>query len=321
MTARSTLDILVDGLFDYAGMYPPAALDLPSALAASGRLSQLARPHLVGAEFVAGVDHLEQLDDAAHAKHHIRTPGRIAVVGVQASDLRAATTRLQDWQARTRVWHAVSLEVVVSDVDACARVAKDVPWTAESVRGLRGRGASKSAERPLGKTAEHVEGPAAPRLYVEPGHALKTKADVQAYVAALEGRAIGLKLRCAGPRAVGPDVVASALAETVARGIPLKFTQGLHHPLVEPRYANSLGFLGIAMAHALARRVDEQDLRNLVTETSVSAFHFDGHHASWRGVEVSGTQVQSDRREAPVAIGSCDLTEPDEDLVRLFGVP
>ncbi len=45
------LDALTNGLFDYAGMFPPAALSFPDALAESATFQQaLSRPSIVGAD-------------------------------------------------------------------------------------------------------------------------------------------------------------------------------------------------------------------------------------------------------------------------------
>jgi hypothetical protein len=157
------------------------------------------------------------------------------------------------------------------------------------------------------------------RTYVEPRMLLHRLVPFLPGLARLlAGRGMGLKLRCAGPHAVDQPALAAAIDAVAAHRVAFKLTQGLHHPVPRPGFP--LGFLN-ALAAVRLRQGLGPDFGLLMpaclAEDDVHAFALrDG--IAWRGHAVSAERIAG---LPPFAIGSCSLTEPDEDLVAAYGMP
>lgn len=275
------------GLFDHAGMFPPAQKPLPAALADAAAFPRLLhRPGLVGANLVLPFPQWPQLDDAALAQAGFQGECRVALVGVPLAQALDAARAVGLHNQRTPHRPAVSLEVhAEGDVDqaqvkALVRAAAGVPVFLEPKW-----------------PADHLRSEAA-RLCRN-----------------LKAGGAGLKVRCAGPTALDRPALAAALIAAADAGIPLKATQGLHHPVPRPGFPH--GFLGLLAAFRLrqARGPAFGEALACLGESDVHAFTLqDG--IAWRGHRVDAASLP---RLPAFAIGSCSLAEPDDDLMAAFG--
>jgi len=303
------LDVLVAGLFDYAGMFPPAALSFDDALRESAGLPHtLRRPDMIGADMVLTPEDLQRLDDDA-----LRAAGypegrncRIAVVG-----LRAGPGLLEDVQA-------------LRDRDR-ERAGDRAPQKIHAVEASLPADADPRAMQASLQEARDVLRSQRIRLYLEPRWTADAWADrgdaFLASVLDLHDGSLGLKLRCDGPTAVDAATLARAIGWACEHGVPLKATQGLHHPLREPRrYGNLHGFLNTAAALRLCQggAIRADQVLRVLEEDDADAYGFaDG--LSWRGAGIGEDDLETAVRRLPFSIGSCSAREPDDDLVRLFG--
>jgi hypothetical protein len=295
------LDTLTAGLFDYAGLFPPAALPLQEALRESARSPKLRRPRLVGADLVVP---LAQLD--ALTRHDLYFTGfgdttcTIAVVGVHRRDLSAAVRHVKAYNRKAAPW----AKVVALEVHAES-------FPPQALQTLR------AAQRGLGGI----------RLFLEPqwkAAAWKARqAQMLGLLEKLKGKEgahpVGLKVRCAGPFAASRATLQALLPDLARRGIPLKVTQGLHHALADGK---EHGFLSLALAFRLLQvhgaGFSSKSLADLLREADAKAFSFaDG--ADWRGFGLTDATLKAALKELPFTIGSCSLDEPDGELARLFG--
>jgi hypothetical protein len=132
----------------------------------------------------------------------------------------------------------------------------------------------------------------------------------------------GLKIRCGGAEAAAFPTAAAltaAIATTTQADLPLKATQGLHHPI---RHFNSKletmehGFLNLFVAGVLAsaRDLSPNRVLDVVDEESPHAFQFSHQGLAFRDLEVSSAQIAEARRTAVTSFGSCSFTEPCDDL-------
>lgn len=310
------LDRIVQNLFDYAGMFPPAKLDFNAMLHESAAFPRtLARPHIVSADLVIEREYISQLNDdtllnAGFAQdHHVKA----CIVGVPANEAHDAFDRIRAFHNSAHD-AKVPRRVVALEISDERTFEEDLPGAVHNLRQLALRATG------LGIA-----------LYYEP------RWDDQAWQEGLgrvirllketagEGRPpVGLKARCAGPTAVAPRTLAGIIASVADAHLPLKLTQGLHHPIVEPyRSDNPIGFLGCVVAHRLRGTLgpsfDLEIIHACVTEQDKDAFGFT------EGVRYKDVRVDAERiarsLAVPLNIGSCSLSEPDEDLVRLFGGP
>ena len=138
-------------------------------------------------------------------------------------------------------------------------------------------------------------------------------------------RRAGLKIRCGGLEASAiPSVEAVAAAVVAARDkkLPLKATQGLHHPFRhrdEALGATVHGFLNLAFATILAgaHQLDEKAVREIIADDDPASFRVTGASLRWRDVEISSDSVQEARTSGFAGFGSCSFSEPRDDLSAL----
>ncbi len=273
------------GLFDHAGMFPPAQLPLGPALRdAAGFAAKLRRPGLVGADLVVAWKDWPQLTQDALKAAGFQGTCKVAVVGVPLVDGAKAASQL----AKPGV-KVVSLEVHADgpidpgQVKATVAAARGVP------------------------------------VFVEPKWPpAQVAANVGALCNGFHAAGAGLKVRCAGPDALDRAALAAAVEAACDAGIPLKATQGLHHPFPRPGFPH--GFLGLLAAVRLRQHLGKEfapEVMDCLAETDSVAFDFsDG--IAWRGEQVPASALA---RLPPFAIGSCSLTEPDDDLAHAYGAP
>jgi len=132
----------------------------------------------------------------------------------------------------------------------------------------------------------------------------------------------GFKLRCGGvdPEAF-PSVerVTGIIAECRDRRVPLKFTAGLHHPMRQHDSDIEIdqhGFLNVFVAGVMAWCIDldPKDIRACLYERDASSFRFIGEQLYWRDNDVTQAQVERARVAFVTAFGSCSFDEPVDDL-------
>ncbi len=258
---------LVRGLFDYAGLFPPAELAWEEMVVeARGHPASLRWP-LVGNDLVVTPDHLNHLGDI-------------------------------DW-----------------DATACL-----VGVTPDTAGGLAEQVATQDHVR-FTSIEVHYEG-AAPSfdldvpVYLEP----RDEPDWERLARHCREHGHGIKFRAAGPYERDTRDMADILAAVAAYPVPVKATQGLHHPFVDdPKYDNDHGFLNLVVALRLAQEGAEQDeILACLRDSEEAHFDFD-HGVAWNGRRLSMQRVMEHATKAPIAVGSCSLHEPDQDLTRLFG--
>jgi hypothetical protein len=132
----------------------------------------------------------------------------------------------------------------------------------------------------------------------------------------------GLKIRCGGLEASAvptPEAVAAALVHCRAQNVPLKATQGLHHPVRhrDPGLGTTVhGFFNLFVAGVLVRahEIDRETLLEIVREQDPSAFEFSRQAVAWSQLEADLDQIRTARTSSVTSFGSCSFTEPVDDL-------
>jgi hypothetical protein len=300
------------GLVDYAGLFPPASLDMSAAV-----------------EEYAG--HLDE-DEAWMLGRFIVPAGRLAELG------NACAPYLDSGKK----W-AFSLLVGGRAEGAGALAAVAAQGAAASAFAERFAGAARVEvlEAPvpvdvsgpqvtefLSRYAEALAaaGLAGRELFLEvlPGVDDVRVLEAINALGAFETRfaRIGAKLRCGGvtPEAFpGPERVAAFIDRCRRLGLPLKCTAGLHHPVRHQATAPSVmmhGFLNVfgagILAHATAANV--ATLTACVAETDPAAFTFAPDGFAWRDHRVTTAELDLARQGFLAGFGSCSFTEPCNDL-------
>ncbi|HET6578775.1 MAG TPA: hypothetical protein VFG66_10645 [Gemmatimonadales bacterium] len=289
---------LLAGSIDYAGLFPPAALDMAAAVRRYAE--HRARPDAWAlGRFVVPAARLAELEREAeaHAPRSPAEPWRLsALLGAAAADELEA---LADFNCR----HAAP--------GAAALSADAVEARADSV---------ESIDRLLG---------AMPR-WVQPYIEIPLTRDPAPLVAALAGRGARAKARTGGVTAdafPAPADLLRFLRACTGAGVPFKATAGLHHPLrAEYRltYApdspcgTMFGFLNLFLAAAFLRQgMGDGDALRLLDERSPAAFRFGPGVIEWRGHRLTRAAVDAARAQGIISFGSCSFTEPVEEARHL----
>jgi hypothetical protein len=300
------------GLVDYAGLFPPASLDMTAAVTEYGAHRQEDEAWMLG-RFIVPAGRLEELRQA-----------------------RGKTD--QDWPLSILVGGRDNADAALEAAAAHGAAAR------EFLAGSGGTATIEVLEAPIPAEVSGLEVPAFLGTYVEtlaaggldgrelylevlPGaDDLKSLEAINA-LAAFENRfpRIGAKLRCGGvtPGAFPSCERVAGFIDICRRlGLPLKCTAGLHHPVrhqaAEPAVMMH-GFLNVfgagLLSHALG--TDLETLTACVAETDPDAFKFDDNGFAWRDHFVAAAALDQARTGFLPGFGSCSFDEPRDDLRNL----
>ena len=290
---------LLAGSIDYAGLFPPAGLDMQPAVANYAAYLESDAAWALG-RFVVPAARLAEFDAAAKGVAHngnTREPWRLsALIGAHpAADLLA----VEEFNCRHADVTATPImvdmiEAKAGTVDAVASVLENVPGTLQA----------------------YVEIP----IVTDPTLLI-------AEIASGRGRA---KVRTGGvtPDAFPPTVqVARFIGACISIGVPFKATAGLHHPLRAEypfTYASDsprgtmFGFLNVFLAAAfMAHGLDAITATLLLEESSPASIRVSDENIEWRGRRIGTSAIEETRGRTIVSFGSCSFTEPIGDLAAL----
>ena len=290
----TALAVLLDGLIDYAGLFPPAALAMPAAVAAYARyaigpdratLGRFVVPAARLAEFTAAVDALP------HGAPTPRAPWRLSVLAA-ASDAPAVR------ECSARYGSCLTIDVVEAKADSIDAIA--------TLAGAFGAGVTVYVEVPVHE-------------------------DPTSLVAALAAYGLRAKIRTGGVTADAipePSRVVRFLAACVRAGVPFKATAGLHHPLRgeypltyegdAPR-GTMYGYLNVFLAAALLwSGVPEEDVAPLLEERQARAITVEPTRIRWRTHALEASTLARCRATFAGSFGSCSFEEPVRELADLI---
>ena len=302
---------LTDGLIDYAGLFPPASLDLPPAVAAYARHRRSAEAGLL-ARFILPASRLGALVEAM-GEAEVAGPWSLSVLGLppEGDDWLGTARRTLDAARATEAAHPDRLRCDRFELKLPADLARDADALAEALGALNGAFGTGAAPRAA------LEVP-----FLDAPDAVAPAAQAVADANGRAGRpSFALKFRCGG---VTPDLVpgvetlATALTEALRTGAPFKATAGLHHPLPNDDEAvgtRMFGFLGVFGGTALARLhgLGPDDLAEILADDDAAAWSV-GDDLRWRSLRASAAEVADARQQAALSFGSCSFDEPIDDL-------
>jgi hypothetical protein len=293
---NSLRDLLL-GLIDYAGLFPPAALDMPAAMRKYAEYRESEYRWALG-RFVVPVARLDEFEEAAVGI----LPGaglegddfwRLSALG--GADLSSDLNRIAEFNQKR------AGAAIIDTIEIKAGQPADI----EKAMTLMPAKLAPYFEIPIGD---------------DPTELIKS-------IAETEARA---KMRTGG---VTADAFPSSfnLARFIKicaeEDVPFKATAGLHHPLrsvnkltYAPDSASAMmhGFLNVFLAAAFAQNgMDVDRLVELLEEKSPEAFQFDSGGVTWRDEMIVRGQLRNSRNLLAIAFGSCSFEEPIEDLKKM----
>ncbi len=304
---------LFKGIIDFAGLFPPARLPMDVALDRFLEHRSGNDGWMLG-RFVCPAARLSELEpflagiDAAHL------PIQLAILGRGGATVEEFLDGMTQDAAATRGLSSRNGERVVADVfEVLLPAGGGVAVAVESAWRLLSDDGSRSIT-PYFEVS--LLGEWRPRLPASVAAVRDT-----GRIAGATDR-VGLKIRCGGLEASDvpePEAVAAAIATCRATDVPLKATQGLHHPFRhhDPKLGTMAhGFINLFAASALAvvHDLPVTRLTEIVAEEDPASFVIDGDTLWWRGFEASTAQVAMSRNNLLTTFGSCSFREPREDL-------
>jgi hypothetical protein len=318
-----SLEALLAGLVDYAGLFPPAGLPMPEALAHYARYRREPEAWLLG-RFVCPAARLAELPPPDDEQFQHGPPWMIAALG-----RGGATT--SDFLDNLKL----DLEAIETFRDRqeerCIVDVLEVKLPAE-VGGATHEDAARALLLSTAEVIYEAQRPTLRAVFYEASAGADSRDATAALTAALaEDRTLGthgkhwvsgLKLRCGGLPGPSPYPSAEQVAFTLTlcrdAGVPLKATAGLHHPLptLDAAGQRQHGFLNLFAAGVLAhaRRLGEDQVRQILAEENASQFVFDAAGLHWRGVSATAEEVAAAREKAVLSFGSCSFEEPCDGL-------
>jgi len=294
---------LLSGLIDYAGLFPPAALDMPTAAREYAEYRESEYLWALG-RFVVPVARIDEFENATEG---VLPDGgwegndfwRLSALG--GGDLSSDLNRIAEFNRKHSTPDSSTGGAIIDTIEFKAGRPDEI----ENATRLTPGNLTPYFEIPIGDDPAELIGK----------------------IAEFEARA---KVRTGG---VTADAFPSSfnLARFIKicaeEDVSFKATAGLHHPLrsvnkltYAPDSASAMmhGFLNVFLAAAFAQNgMDVDRLVELLEEKSPEAFQFESGGVTWRDEMVVRGQLRNTRSLLAIAFGSCSFEEPIEDLKKM----
>lgn len=295
--AKSVL-VLLRHLIDYAGLFPPASLEMKPAVGNYDEYSRSDFSWMLG-RFIVPAARLGEFQDVVA---RIGSSGGEDVDNLSAllgPDVAADFARVSEFNSRRKQSTSPKIESVELKVTSTAEIEKfsriicaemetyfEIPWEASPGSGSM-RDCVKAAAA-CGRRAK-----------------VRTGGET-------------------GDRFPPAEALVEFIEACARAKVAFKATAGLHHPVrskhrltYQPDSPSGTmhGFLNVFLAAAfLWAGMDLTLAVELLNEQSPEAFEFDLDGMSWRGHRLSVDQLAEARRDFAISFGSCSFTEPIDDL-------
>jgi hypothetical protein len=318
MTAA--LRALLEGVFDYAGMFPPANLPLDEAVRNYARYAASPTAWLLG-NFVAPAARLGDLNGAVAKYFDSSMPLTVSAVGRGGDD---GPSWLWNWREdlkRTRAFlDAHTTRVAAPTLEV--KLPPDLlgtPTPEEAIVELLDDAAMEAGKEQLPEFGLFLEAPINHWCCI--AESISRWRDARGTNSPFW---VGMKLRAGGLKAEdfpATQEVADAIRETNTRVLRWKATAGLHHPIRGRQDSGPKmhGFLNLLMAVVMAdgAGVGDERVREILEDEEPTHFVFDDRGCYWKDWDASLEQIRAVRHKHFASIGSCSFDEPRTDLEHL----
>lgn len=289
-----TIRTLLDGVIDYAGLFPPSAVPMSEAVINYATYRNSNYSWMLG-RFVVTAARLDEFYEQAEEFISRDSGNAWRVAVIVGDDFRRTIDQIREFNSR--------VEGVVCDVvEHKVATPGDVENAANSVP----REIAAYFELPLGKELPDLVS-----------------------AAALSGQRA--KIRTGGLTADAfpqSHEIVRFVRTCLAANVLFKATAGLHHPIrcyrpltyaADAPSGTMHGFLNLFLMTGFARESYRPNLLEEVMEEEFSeVFAFDDSGVTWRGEhKLNPWQMEAIRKYGLQAFGSCSFDEPVEDLQKL----
>lgn len=272
------------GLIDYAGLFPPAQLDMAGAVSeyAAARLGSHA--WMLG-RFIVPAARIGELAEAIPPNEPA-----FPLSVITAADLADRLPERPELRARVTVeaFEVSARHEEISLVASASKTRADLP------------------------------------VFVELRRDAAWRANLPDSMSELAGADLGAKVRCGGLEQSAfpsPEELAAFVVCAAAAGVRFKATAGLHHPIrhVEPKSGLHMhGFLNLLFAAVFAQQgAGEPEIRECLAGEDTREFVFDAGGLRRSDRRASTQEIEDARARLFAGYGSCSFAEPVEDLQNL----
>jgi hypothetical protein len=297
-TAAASLRVLLEGIIDYAGLFPPSSLDMTTCVQNYRRYRNAPGRWALG-RFVLPVG---RLDEFMNARQDAGID-RWMLSGIVSVDIAADLSGVHEFNRRVSGAVMDSVEVRVGSKEDILFVALHLP--------------------PGTKAFFEIAPERAPEL-------LPVVREVGGCAKLRTGGVVAEAFPSV-------EQIAGFIADCAELGVPLKATAGLHHPLrsvrpltYEPdsRAERMHGFLNLFTAAAIAwsaaragRDTGRTTLATCLADGERANWQFDEDALTWSGEDeptrMDMEALRAMRTEFALSFGSCSFEEPLADLHEL----
>ena len=315
MQTLRTIETLMTGLIDYAGLFPPSKLPMEKAVENYAKYLRSEHEQFLS-RFICTVPRLEEL--SKHAA--VVMPGTYATSGYREN------ADMQDpWQISA---------IIVGNLEE--NLEEIYKFNEHHDKEEHGLAMVDVIEMKLDAPSDVDEIMDILPAMIAPAFELPSDAifggDPRGFIAAIAGNQAAAKIRCGG---VTPDLIpattdiAKFMHACNAADVPFKATAGLHHPMRaehkltyedDAPVATMHGFINVFLAGACVRSIKGFDLDTTIAmldETDPKAFVFGEEEVSWRDVRLPIVSLARVREGFATSYGSCSFDEPLADLKAL----
>lgn len=284
--------VLLTGLIDYAGLFPPAALSMPEAVLNYATYRNSNYNWMLG-RFIVQVGRLNEFAETAHDffSRDAKSAWRLSVLA--GDDIEDTIRRIENFNEKygnSAVCDA--LEIKAPNVEKIKEISSSLPDFLTA----------------------YFEIPTDENL-----------ADAVSTLAICGHRA---KIRTGGVTTdaiPASEQVARFMRTCLAANVPFKATAGLHHPVrcvkpltYEPNAPKGTmhGFLNVFLAAGFMRQGFKPKLiQEILEDDWAESFTFDASGVLWRQEYfLSLAQLKDLRENRAISFGSCSFVEPISDL-------
>lgn len=286
----------MSGLIDYAGLFPPAGLDMATAVRNYATYANDEHRRVLN-RFIVPVARLEEFEEAAAP--HLSRGGTRWHLSVLAGprDLEAGMSRVADFNRRHRPGRGTG-RASIERLEAKAATAAEI---AEFAR--------------LGPPDVAID------------FEIPTASDPSPLIGEIARAGGRAKIRTGGVTSEAIPSVEEVVRflRACARGaVAFKATAGLHHAIrgeYKLTYAPDSptavmhGFLNVFCTAAFVRTgIPATDAVAMMEETAADGFQFDGSGVTWRNRRITTPAITAARANYSLSFGSCSFHEPIDEL-------
>jgi hypothetical protein len=314
-----SLKVFMNRLIDYAGLFPPASLDLAQAFHNFVFYMQGEYKWMLS-KFIIPAGRLPELTSLMK-EMVIDTAIPFSIIGTGGNNSDEFKTNLAADIKNIADFRNVHGNKVITDVFEM-RLPKDIfeRGSADEVELMLDFVSGSIRSSVKDKFCIFYEAPAG-------GDYNSTAINLAEAIAHhnKRGNSAGFKLRTGGTEASAfpsPEQIAFAIMTCCEFCVPMKCTAGLHHPVRHYNESVSCkmhGFINVFGAGILAYTcdLDESEILDILNEEDSFAFIFDEDGFVWDEFIASDAEIKKAREKFMISYGSCSFDEPIDDLKTL----